>query len=273
MTPEFGTLYRLSQVLQHRRWQVFSQPFLHITAYNVFTPEFYTWVENAYAELLRQRLTERNSPGRLLRPDANFDAHAMAFTDDMPLPLQVFASREWHDMLAALMGIPATGDVNGGFHHHRTASKNGTVHNDLNPGWFIDPPYPGTINLANEELCQYTTGKVPANEIQVHQTARAVAILMFLHNPPWRPGDGGETGLYSRPDQPVHQPTKAIPPINNSIFIFECTPNSYHSFISNQAGPRNSMIMWLHRPIQDAVQRFGENEIVNWPSNPASPTR
>jgi Rps23 Pro-64 3,4-dihydroxylase Tpa1-like proline 4-hydroxylase len=91
---------------------------------------------------------------------------------------------------------------------------------------------------------------------------------MFLHNPPWREGDGGETGLYSRSSQPVSEPTKAIAPINNSLLIFECRPNSYHSFLSNRNGPRNSMIMWLHRPKNDVEQRWGSNSIIHWRDEP-----
>jgi hypothetical protein len=46
--------------------------------------------------------------------------------------------------------------------------------------------------------------------------------------------------------------------------IFECTPVSYHRFCSNRRHPRNSVIMWLHRPWQDAVRRWGEEAIVRW---------
>jgi hypothetical protein len=46
--------------------------------------------------------------------------------------------------------------------------------------------------------------------------------------------------------------------------MFECRPNSYHGFISNKRGARNSMIMWLHRPKQDVIDRWGEDAIVYW---------
>ena len=142
------------------------------------------------------------------------------------------------------------------------------MHNDLNPGWFADRPDPFGINLSRNELCNYSTGAATDPSIPVHPTVRAIALLLYLHNPPWSPGDGGETGLYSYRKQPVSQPTKAIAPRNNSLFLFECRPTSYHSFLKNRNGPRNSMIMWLHRPYQNAVERWGERSIVQWTNRP-----
>jgi hypothetical protein len=68
-----------------------------------------------------------------------------------------------------------------------------------------------------------------ASGISVHETIRAIAVLYYLHNPRWHPGDGGETGIYSYHRQPVLGPTKAVPPINNSLLLFECRSNSFIS--------------------------------------------
>jgi 2OG-Fe(II) oxygenase superfamily len=178
----------------------------------------------------------------------------------MPFPMHVFKSREWHETLATLMGVPATGDVYGEFLHYPAGSKSGTVHNDLSPVWFANEADPACINLSGEKNA-YFTGEY-GSDVAVRQTERAVIAQLFLHNPPWQPGDGGETGLYTDPNQPVDKPTKSIPPINNSLVIFECLPDSYYSFIVNPAGPCNSMVIWLHRPVKEPGQRSGENEVV-----------
>ncbi len=70
--------------------------------------------------------------------------------------------------------------------------------------------------------------------------------------------------MYESYSQAVDSPSKAVPPVNNTLFIFECRPNSYHSFISNRANVRNSVIMWLHRPKSDVIQRWGNDAIVGW---------
>ena len=75
--------------------------------------------------------------------------------------------------------------------------------------------------------------------------------------------DGGMTGLYSSPRQPVNRPDAAVPPVNNTMLLFECGARSWHSFISNRQ-PRRSVILWLHRTREDAIAHWGERAIVNW---------
>ena len=263
MTGGSKLSYPLASVFQQRRWQVCTRPYLHFVAHNVFVPEFYSQLDAAFRELLDRGLSEAHDPGRFSRNIKNYDAYSMTFDWNIPEPFRLFVSKEWHDMLAYLTGIPATSDVAGGFHHHLRGSRSGQIHNDLNPGWFVNS-VDGGVNLTRSDLCDYSTGEVYQSGVQVHQSVRALAILLFLHNPPWHEEDGGETGLYADSWQPVSRPTKAIPPINNSLLMFECRPNSYHSFIENRGGPRNSMIMWLHRPRSDVVQRWGEDAIVGW---------
>lgn len=258
----------LAHIVQQRRWHVCTEPFPHLVAYDVFRPDFYGWMDHAFGEVLARGLSETHDPSRLSRNIKNYDAYSTTFSDITPEPFAVLTSRPWHDMIANLMRVRATGDVNGGFHHHVKGSKSGQVHNDLNPGWFVDHSDPFAVNLSRNDLCSYSSGETSTPDIRKRQTVRAVALLIFLHNPLWRPGDGGETGLYTSRRQAIDRPTKVIPPINNSLYVFECRPNSYHSFLSNRSGPRNSMIMWLHRPFEEAVARWGEKAIVHWSDRP-----
>jgi 2OG-Fe(II) oxygenase superfamily len=79
---------------------------------------------------------------------------------------------------------------------------------------------------------------------------------LYLCNPDWIEGDGGETGLYGSREDPVDRPIAVVPPINNSLLMFECTPYSYHSFLSNGRSPRNSVIVWLHREKVEVLSRW-----------------
>jgi 2OG-Fe(II) oxygenase superfamily len=264
MQVRSGPVSFLAQVIANRRWQCCTRPFPHYVAHDVFTPQFYRELDAAFGELMARGLSEEHDSRRFSRNIRNYDAYSMLFDWEMPEPFQLFVSREWHGMLASLAGIPATGDVTGGFHHHLRGSRNGQIHNDLNPGWFVDSQCPGSLNLSRNDLCEYSSGEMHGQGYSVHETVRALAVLLYLHNSPWQQSDGGETGLYDDSSQPVDRPTKAVPPVNNTLFIFECTPNSYHSFIQNRNGPRNSMIMWLHRPKSDVIRRWGENAIVGW---------
>jgi hypothetical protein len=186
----------------------------------------------------------------------------MPFKSAMPGPLSMFISRAWVDLLAKVTGVNATLDVNGAFHHHATGSRNGFVHQDFSSCWFVDNPRPDGVNVADSNLCNYRTGETHASGFTASERVRAVAMLYYLNNPPWTVGDGGETGLYRTVRDPVDQPAVVIPPVNNSMLIFECSPFSFHSFIKNRKNERSSVVMWLHRTKEATVAKWGGDSIV-----------
>ena len=256
----------LVEVLNNRRWLRRAHPFAHVVARNVFVQSFYERLAAAFEEVMSRGLSDQRSSNRLSRSMPGYDAYGMTFPVGQPEPFGLFLSRPWHDLLASLFQVQATGYVNCGLHHHPVGSEYGWVHNDLNPGWFVDYPSSDGVKLVRHDLCNYAFGDTVSNVTPL-ETIRAVAMLFYLDNPAWLPGDGGGTGLYCCKDDPVAKPFSVVPPINNSILVFECTPYSYHSFIRNWRQPRNSVIMWLHRPKVDVVARWGEGKIVNWPKN------
>ncbi len=254
----------LADCLQNRRWQWCSTPFPHIVAQNVFTESVYQDHAAGFKAILNRGLSDLPDPHRFSRTVSGYDAFTFNFHHDLSGSLGIFLSREWHDILASVLGISATLDVNGGFHHHAVGSASGWVHNDLNPGWFVDQSNKDRVNLSNYQLCNYHTGVRNSQETLVRETIRGAAFIYFLENPDWKPGDGGETGLYHSRRDAIDTPIIRVPPINNSMLLFECTPHSYHAFISNRRCVRNSVIMWIHRQKQDALSRWGEHSIVKW---------
>jgi hypothetical protein len=86
----------------------------------------------------------------------------------------------------------------------------------------------------------------------------------YLAEPDGYAGWGGETGLYRSSSSPVGRPVVAVPAVNNSLVSFECTPFSFHSFVTNPYAERNCLVMWLHRSRNDVIDRWGEQSIVSW---------
>src|SRR5262249_11184946 len=156
------------------------------------------------------------------------------------------------DLLASLAGVEATTDVSAALHHHEPGSRDGIIHNDLNPGWFVSQPRSDGITVADSTACNYQRGTAHEPGTTPVERTRAVAMIFFLNNASWRPGDGGECALYASRDGNA-APDARVAPINNSILAFECTPHSFHRFLSNRAGSRDSVILWLHREKQRAV--------------------
>jgi hypothetical protein len=256
----------LEKSLKNRRWQRRLSPFPHFVANDVFADNVYHDLEAGYKEIMARGLSDHPDPARFSRSVSGYDVYAFNFQAGMPEAFEILLSRQWHDMIAAVAGIEATGDVNGGFHHHAAGSGNGKPHNDLNPGWFSGEPSPAGINLANHAECNYHHGTSKKSHVVTRETVRAAALLIYLNNPEWKEGDGGQTALYRVRTQDVEAADGHAAPINNSLLLFECTPHSYHAFIGNRYHPRNSIIMWLHRRVEDVVNRWGPRAVVKWPT-------
>jgi len=235
-------------------WLRCTRPFSHVRSTQVFAPDFYDELVAAYADFRAGNLFTRGIPG--------YDVTAMALTRENAGPFSVFMSRPWHDLVARILDVPATGEVNISLHHHAVGSASGSPHNDLNPGWFPRRPVGSEIAVHDPNICDYRTGVTPDGTEAVERV-RAVAVIYHLANPPL-PAVGGDCGLYELQSDPLERPAVLAPPANNSLIAFECTPFSYHSFLTNQTCERNSLVMWLHRSREDAVNQFGEASIVGW---------
>ncbi|WP_227997696.1 2OG-Fe(II) oxygenase family protein [Nocardia australiensis] len=245
------------ELFAHRRWIRRTDPFPHVYARDVFVPEFY------------RRLAEEFGRVRTQRPEAftpvseKYSATGVRLSALRDGPLALFLSREWHDLIAGVAGVTATGDVEGSLHHHAADSPQGWPHNDLAPAWFGGTtPGPAEVRTADPAVDLKTGTR--AGSVTARETVRAVAVLFYLGNPDWKPGDGGETALYENTAGNNPAPSLTIPPLDNSMVLFECTPRSWHTYVGNNAAARNCVVMWLHRPKDEVVQRWGGDKIEQW---------
>jgi hypothetical protein len=179
-----GRAINLAEALANRSWTFRSRPFGHYVAAEVFRPELYNQMAAQFQAMLDRGLSEAPASDRFARNIKGYDAYAMSFPATLEGPLSLFVSRPWHDMLARFLGIEATGDVNGGFHHHAPGSASGRPHNDLNPGWFVDSPRSDGVNVSRYDLCDYHTGETFKSGLKARETVRAAAMLFYLNNPP-----------------------------------------------------------------------------------------
>ena len=254
--PMKCTGVELERMLGQRRWIWRLRPFPHVVAYDVFNAETARRLDASFRRVLAEThgepyMAEHDIDGRTIDPDIA-DQFDPLFT------------RPWHDLLARAVGVAATGHVTGGVHHHRIGSNKGFPHNDLNPGWFLGSPIATELLVAGAGINYKDGTMMSANGHEPVETIRAAAALYYLANPRWEPGDGGSTGLFTSADDSIEAPSAEMPPINNSLLLFECTPLSFHGFVMNRRHPRNSIIMWLHRPKDDVTSRWGEAAIVQY---------
>lgn len=253
----------LEKVVANREWLSRRYPFPHIVASNVFCADFYTALASQLREMLDRQLGSASRQEQRLRAIPGYDAYGMGFQPTQQGPLGLFLTVGWRDLMTGLFGLETTPYVFAGAHYHAVGSQHGFIHNDFNPVWF-----PRTesdlIRTPDYALCHYKTGTGTLAGPQKVQVVRGAVMIFYLLNDGWRPGDGGETGLYDSPTAQVEQPATQYPPQNNSLVAFECTPDSFHSFVSNRRLPRISIIMWVHRPLSEATASYGSHRLEHW---------
>jgi 2-oxoglutarate-Fe(II)-dependent oxygenase superfamily protein len=253
----------LSDALSENAWLRCSWPFPHIVARNVFKPDYYKALERQICEILTTR-SEEPDQGRLGRNLPGYDTHAVGLAPMTGQPTDLFFSRDWRDVLARVWGVSPTPYMVVWVHHHTPGSASGWVHNDFNPTWF-PRTQDDRIRTLDSQLCAFQTGAGPLPPEQKIELVRGAALILFVANDEWWPGDGGETGLYESVHSSVADPAVAWPPENNSLVSFECTPQSFHAFLTNTRIARTSIIMWIHRPLEEAVSMYGADNLEPWP--------
>lgn len=256
----------LSALLANRHWWVRSTPWPHFFAENVFKRDFFEDLARQFNEVLGRGFGEPSDPTRFSRNMPNSDAYGWNLPPDVDGPLSLFYSKQWHDLLVGLTGVSSTGDVNAALHHHHVESADGSVHRDVGVGWFSDQPRADGINPMDLSRCSYTSGAVKEGGPAAREVVRSLTMIVYLGNGGWRQGDGGETGLYQYAADPVNQPALRVPPTDNSVLVFENRLDSFHSFLTNRKAARNSLILWLHRTKDEAIDRWGNQNVYRWKS-------
>ena len=261
LIPELQTTRELEVILNNRLWIARNWPYPHVVARNVFAQQFYAAMEAEFNSILQKGLSECSNSGQFSRVVAGYDTYGIGLGDSAGGALSIFGSPGWHDLIADLFEVEASGQVNIGVHHHRIGSQSGWIHNDFNPVWF-PADSAGRIRHPDHARCDYKTGAGPLSSSEKIEVVRAVAMIFYLCNNGWKEGDGGETGLFE--SLVLGDPCRRIVPESNSILLFECTPRSYHTFLANPGLARNSIIMWIHRDMQGTLERWPEHSLERW---------
>ena len=241
--------------LHFGNWAAHRRPFLHVQATNVFPPDIYRRLSAEFATILDASLSGETTGPKLVQSQPRYDALILAMNRDLSEKFSPLFAKDWINRLSQLVGIPATSMIDGGLHHIPKGSRAGWRHTDLCSGWFDGSLSQEELRFPDRSRCDYFTGESRNESSQPKEYVRAATMIYYLNNDGWRQGDGGETELSA--GLGAHGPIAAIPPISNSLILFECSPHSYHRLLGNPGRSRNSIILWLHTTIASAEQKWG----------------
>jgi hypothetical protein len=236
-------------------WWLYATPFLHFRAKNVLNQHDYARVESAFRETLNSIV---GTGSKELAKAANYDANIISMSPKLAPIFAPFFSRSWIEKIHRLLSLRGISRLDGALHSSAPGSRTGWIHTDFCSAWFdesgdtsIYPVFP------NRVMCDYFTGKAKSGTARPIEYVRAATLIYYLCNDGWQIGDGGETGIYSRARDGSRTASDMVPPVNNTLLLFPCSPHSYHRFITNPKRTRNSIILWLHSTIEDATAIWG----------------
>jgi hypothetical protein len=214
-------------------------PYPHIVVDNFFHHGVYEGLCGLFKETRKKGLSEsrENVPGLFHRFDMDYDGYVYtpAATLNSEDPLSLFFSIEWNLFFSRLFSISTGTETALALHHHPAGNKTGFVHHDN-----VDKYFFRKNTLTNG----VRPNAFDAKHENMSTARRAIVWMVYLENPAWKEGDGGETGIYSTDRKTI---IKKIAPINNRLFAFRIGPHSNHAFQANLS-ERNSLIQWFHIP-------------------------
>jgi hypothetical protein len=242
--------------VRNRRWIVRDLPFRHMVVHDLFDAPVLERLKTGFRERIQDGAARRTRT-------ANYDATMLPLNEGDRIRFAPFLDLEWLRLISAAMTVDPCFEIDGALHSHPAGSRSGWIHNDYNPGWFARGAREGEVYLNAGELCDYKTGRMPSPGAPPVCRMRYLTLIYYLENPPWKPGMGGETGIYLSQRQSIDQADVFVPPHENTLLVFECTPHSWHSF-RNTNFRRNSLTLWLHRDSGQAKQQWPHHEPVTW---------
>lgn len=239
--------------LNNKSWRIQAKPFPHAVLENLFDKNYYSKICDGFEQ--HQRRSEDRSKY------SNYDAVIRPISHKDSSLFDPLFRREWLSLVCAAFQRSTTFEIDAATHSHPAGSRSGWIHNDYNPGWFAREAAQNELIFSDSEDCKYKGNYSEAHPYLCRM--RYITMIYYLLNDEWVQGSGGETGIYGSAGQSVEKPDIAVPPKNNTLLIFECRPDSFHSFVSSKIR-RNSITLWLHRPMAEARKQWPYHEPVYW---------
>lgn len=236
-------------------------PFPHVVIDNVFPERIHRALTREFRNVLDRGLSlawNKNFFSRL----AIYNASIWTPSPFLPSSSNIFFTEEWLNFVTGFFpAVQRTNNTGLTFHHHPIKSRDTLVWHGMAYGAFKNNPLPNGIN-AWYHNCKHAEDPTTGNSEDIFHEIRALAVVYFLNNGPWREGSGGEMGLYREGN--TDAPAALIAPLNNRLLIFEVTPHSFHGFRKNFMHEQNCIVQWIFEKPEDTFRKYDKKNIVPW---------
>jgi Rps23 Pro-64 3,4-dihydroxylase Tpa1-like proline 4-hydroxylase len=250
----------------------FNKPFNYLIIDNLFNETIYDEISKKFKLFIDRTIPYKDQPGAT----SNYEGYISGLSlNDCIDGYDFFISDELQTFTENVFDIKTTKYMSPSAHFHKSPSKNGFIHRDMNICSFKKE---NKLKVLNN--CSYTDDSLN-KQPETEKVIRSIAFLYYLNNPKDLTNYyGGGTGLY---DSYGGNKIDEIKPINNRLFMFEISHNSFHSYIGSDFD-RSCVVSWYHsspayiinrhwkqyykmaKKNQSLVERWGNNPLGGfWP--------
>lgn len=244
----------------------YKNPFNYLIVDNLFSENIYNKISNKFKSFIDRTIPYKDQPGAT----SNYEGYISGLSENDCIDgYDFFISNELKTFTEKTFGIITNKYMSPSAHFHKSPSKSGFIHRDMNICSFKKDKKKIVLNN-----CSYTDdslNKQPNSE----KVIRSIAFLYYLNNPTdMENHTGGGTGVY---DSYNGKKIDEIKPINNRLFMFEISHNSFHGYVGSNFD-RSCLVCWYHSSPAYIINRYwkqyykmakkNQSLIERWTSNP-----
>jgi len=219
--------------------ELFNEPFNHVVIDNFLKDEIYEKISKKFPSIISRASQYKDQKNATSQYEGYITGLGPADCAD---GYDIFSSLEFKEYVSSLFNIQLNQYIAPSAHFHKSPSKDGFSHRDL----VICTFKKNNANIAFHGGCEYTDDSSICSNDKI-KVIRSIAFLYYLNNPKDLSESqqyiGGGTAIYGSYGE--KNKIKEIAPINNRLFIFEMSYNSYHAFIGANFD-RSSIVSWFH---------------------------
>jgi hypothetical protein len=214
-----------------------TDPFHYIIIRNMFKQEIYESLCDRFLTYIGRTTPYKDQPGAV----HDYAGYIYGFNkSDCVNGYDFFIDPTWKNFCSQTFNIDTNKYVALSAHWHKAPSQHGFVHRDLN---ICSGSITNDDNITLTGDCYYSDDSIDMQPNTV-KFIRSLAGLFYLRNKePLEPQDKGGTSIYSNWN--ISSKIKDIQPENNSLFMFEVCPRSFHGF-SGANFDRSAVVHWFH---------------------------
>jgi hypothetical protein len=243
-----------TSIINNGQWRDLRRPFRHFHATRVLESTVYNSVAKMFSTLLLRSPKSRRKLPSFTKSVYNNDL-VLPVDECLAEDLPAIFSESSIRSLYGILDLPFLPRIDAEMHSHPKGSPSGFIHTDYSETWFDESfaPLKPMIRFPSRFRCDSVTGEVKVRSAIPAKYVRAATLIFYLCNDGWREGDGGETALYEDEWETPDISARLIPPANNSLLLFRCSPHSYHRFVTNPGCVRNSIVLRLYSTSSNAT--------------------